>query len=123
MKVQIGYVVLYLEDTIAGAKFWQENFDFEIKGEVEAGEHKVITIGAKDGQTNFELVPLALMENNPFNINLGIPSICLLTDDLQGTHAQLTKGGAEVTEISDHGGKNSFAIIDGEGNAFAIAQR
>ncbi len=123
MNVQIGYVVLYLEDTLAGAKFWQDNFDFVVKNEVEAGEHKVITVGAQDGQTKFELVPLALMENNPFNINLEIPSICLLTDDLESTHASLTEGGANVTEIADHGGKNTFAIIDSEGNAFAIAQR
>ncbi len=123
MNVQIGYVVLYLENPQDGAKFWQDHFEFEIKKVVKAGEYEVITVGAKDSQTNFELVPLALMADNEFNINLGIPSICLLTDDLQSEHDKLQMLGANITEITNHGGKDSFAIIDNEGNAFAIAKR
>ncbi|WOO88631.1 VOC family protein [Mollicutes bacterium LVI A0078] len=121
MSVGIGYVVLYVNDTEKTANFWTTNFGFEIKNEVAAGEHKVITIGATDSQTNFELVPLALMEGNPFNLNLGLPSICLNTDDLQAEHERLTSLGVNVTEISDHGGRMSFAVIDEDGNAFAIA--
>lgn len=119
--VNIGYVVLYMKDTEKAAEFWQTNFDFVIKNEVAAGEYKVITVGAKDGQTNFELVPLALMEDNPFNLNLGIPSICLSVDDLEAEHKRLTALGANVMSIENHGGRRSFAIIDPEGNAFAIA--
>lgn len=119
--VNIGYVVLYMNDTEKAAEFWQTYFDFKIKNVVDAGEHKVITIGAADGQTNFELVPLALMADNPYNLNLGIPSICLNASDLQAEHMRLTKLGANVSPIADHGGRDSFAIIDFEQNAFAIA--
>lgn len=117
----IGYVVLYMKDTVKAAEFWQTYFNFEVKNEVDAGGHKVITVGAVDGQTNFELVPLALMTDNPYNLNLAIPSICLSTDDLQAEHIRLTKLGANVSPITDHGGRDSFAIIDFEENAFAIA--
>lgn len=123
MSVGIGYVVLYVSDAEKAASFWTTNFEFEIKNEVLAGEHKVITVGATNSQTNFELVPLALMEGNPFNLNLGLPSICLTTDDLQAEHKRLTDLGVNVTEISDHGGRMSFAVIDDEQNAFAIAQK
>lgn len=123
MNTNIGYVVLYLNDTLKGADFWTTMFDFEVKKEVDANGHKVITVGAKDGQTNFELVPLALMADNPYNLNLGIPSICLLTDDLRVEHQRLSELGANVLEISEHGGTESFAVLDYEQNAFAIAQR
>lgn len=123
MNVGIGYVVLYLNDTVAAAKFWADTFDFEIKKEVQVGEHKVITIGAENSETNFELVPLGLMADNPYNLNLGIPSICLGTDDLHAEHKRLTNLGVNVSEIADHGGRESFAVIDLEENAFAIAQR
>lgn len=120
--VKIGYVVLYMNDTQKAAEFWQTYFDFVIKNVVDAGEHQVITVGAVDGQTNFELVPLALMADNPYDLNLGIPSICLSTDDLQAEHQRLVKLGANVSPIADHGGRDSFAIIDFEENAFAIAE-
>ncbi len=123
MNTQIGYVVLYLNDTNEGAKFWNKYFNFVTKNSVSAGNHDVITVGSKDGQTNFELVPLAIMEENPYNINLGIPSICLLCDDIKLEHDRLKNLGAEVTAIEEFGDKISFAIIDNEGNAFAIAQR
>ncbi len=120
MSVEIGYVVLYVNDTNAIANFWQQAFDFEIKNEVEAGTEKVITVGAKGGQTNFELVPLSLMADNPYNLNLGIPSICLYADDLQAEHNRLKEIGIEVSEIADHGGRNAFTVFDSEKNAFAV---
>lgn len=122
MSVEIGYVVLYMKDTEQAAAFWQTNFDFKVKKEQEVGPHKVITIGTVEGQTNFELVPLALMENNPNNLNLAIPSICLHTSDLQAEHERLTALGVRVTDIADHGGRNSFAIFDAEDNAFACVE-
>ncbi len=123
MNTSIGFVVLYLNDTIKGAEFWTTMFGFEVKKEVDANGHKVITVGAKDGQTNFELVPLALMANNPDNLNLATPSIGLLTDDLSTEHGRLKQLGADVFEISNHGGIESFAVLDYEQNAFAIIQR
>lgn len=123
MSVGIGYVVLYLNDTEKAAEFWTKNFEFEVKNTVEAGEHQVITIGAVNSQTNFELVPLALMADNPYNLNLEIPSICLYTDDLEIEHTRLEQLGVTVTPIEDHGGRNSFAVIDLEENAFAVVQR
>ncbi|WOO87836.1 VOC family protein [Mollicutes bacterium LVI A0039] len=123
MNVGIGYVVLYMNDTKQAAKFWTETFGFEIKKTVKVGTKQVITVGASNSQTNFELVPLSLMSDNPYNLNLGIPSICLHVDNLQQEHARLTKLGANVSEINDMAGIESMSIIDLEGNAFAIIQR
>lgn len=122
MKAEIGYVVLYLKDTQAGAKFWTDNFDFIIKKEVEVGEFKVITVGTKTGTTNFELVPLGLMEDNPHGLNLAIPSICLRVDNLEQTYAELKSKGVEVSPIEDHGGMLTFAVIDSESNAYAVLE-
>ncbi len=123
MSVGIGYVVLYVNNTADVSKFWQDAFNFEIKNEVEAGTEKVITIGAKDSQTNFELVPLSLMGDNPYNLNLGIPSICLYADNLEVEQARLKSIGVNVSEIADHGGRNAFTVIDCEQNAFAVVER
>ncbi len=123
MNVGIGYVVLYLNDTEAASNFWVDTFDFEVKKVVDTGEHKVITIGAKNSETNFELVPLQLMANNPYNLNLEMPSICLKTDNLHEEHQRLTSLGVSVSEIANHGETESFSIVDLEGNAFAVTQR
>ncbi len=123
MSVGIGYVVLYVEDTVKTAEFWSKAFNFEIKSEQDANGLKVIAIGAKDSQTNFELVPLALMADNPFNLNLGMPSICLHTDDLEAEHQRLSDLGINITDINDHGGRMSFAVIDDAGNGIAMMQR
>lgn len=87
------------------------------------GDNAVITVGSKTGNTNFELVPLELMKDNPYNLNLGIPSICLTTQDIRKEHARLTSINANITEIVNHGGKETFSIMDEEGNAYALIAR
>lgn len=121
--MDLGYVVLYMNDTEAAKNFWVEKVGFELKKEVNAGELNVYTVGAKDAITNIELVPLALMENNPMDINTGTPSMAFYTADLKAEHARLTENGVNATEIMEHQGMTVFTFFDEENQAFAMLQK
>lgn len=67
-----------------------------------------------------ELVPLALMADNPDGLDLATPSIALQVDDPEAGRAQLVERGVTTTEIGEHGGVRSFAFSDPEGRWFAV---
>lgn len=122
MQTTIGYIVLYVPDSNLASKFWIDTFGFEIKKQATFNGHKVITVGALNSQTNFELVPLELMADNPDNLNLAHPSICLTTADLNLEHQRLSKLGIKTSEILKHGETNTFAVFDCFDNAYAIIE-
>ncbi len=121
--MKFNYLVLYLNDTKAAAKFWMDNFNYVIKETIDAGGFDILTIGSEDSDANFQLVPLKLMENNPNNLNLETPSICFYTDDLEKTHKKLQSQSVKVSDIMNHGGMNTFAFFDLENNAFAMVEK
>src|SRR5262249_38973425 len=75
-----------------------------------------------DQEFAFELVPLALMKDNPDNLDLAMPSIALRVDDLQATHATLLGRGVQATDVGEPSGTPSFAFSDPEGHWFAVTQ-
>ena len=70
----------------------------------------------------FELVPLALMKDNPDGLDLATPSIAFHVDDLQATRAALVGRGVQATEVGEHQGMPSFAFSDPEGRWFAVTR-
>ena len=122
VTVKLGYVVLYVTDPAACLSFWTEKLGMVEKGSKQAGPFSITKVGFADQEFSFELVPLELMKNNPNNLDLATPSIAFYVPNLQEVNAGLKSKGVQVTDISDHGGLMSFAMIDNEGRAFAVLE-
>ena len=118
--LRIRYVVLYVTDAEACRRFWVEQVGMVEKERKEAGEYSIVQVGFADQPFSFELVPLAMMADNPDGLDLATPSIALHADDLETARAQLLDCGVTVMEIGEHGGMRSFAFSDPEGRWFAV---
>ena len=118
--MQVGYVVLYVTDAAACARFWIDRVGMVEKGRESAGPFEIVRIGFADQDFSFELVPLALMQANPDKLDLATPSIAFRVDDLDAAHARLAAAGVQVTEIGTARGPRAFALIDNEGRGFAV---
>ena len=118
--MRVGYVVLYVTDPGACLKFWTEQVGMVEKGAKQAGEFSIVKVGFADQEFSFELVPLALMANNPHGLDLATPSIAFHVKDLAATREKLIAAGVQATDIGDQGGINSFAFSDNEGRWFAV---
>jgi lactoylglutathione lyase len=118
--MKVGYVVLYVTDEVACQQFWTQKVGMIEKSRVQAGEHSVIQVGFSDQDFGFELVPLALMQDNPDGLDLATPSIAFRVDDLAATRAELVAKGVNATELGEHSGMTTFAFPDNEGRWFAV---
>ncbi len=118
--MEVRYVVLYVNDSDACSKFWVEKIGMVEKSRNEVGGASIVQVGFADQPFSFELVPLALMKDNPDNLDLALPSIAFRVDDLQASHDALAKAGVEVSDVGDHSGTPSFAFADPEGHWFAV---
>lgn len=120
--MRVGYVVLYVTDPDACLKFWTEQVGMIEKGRKSAGDFAIVQIGFPDQQFSFELVPLALMQNNPDGLDLATPSIAFHVDDLPTTREKLIAAGVTASDIGNHGGTEAFAFSDNEGRWFAVTR-
>jgi lactoylglutathione lyase len=120
--MRVGYVVLYVTDPDACRMFWIEQVGMVEKRRYDAGGATIAQVGFADQPFAFELVPLALMQDNPDGLDLATPSIAFKVDDLQAAHDSLVGRGVQATDISDHQGTPSFAFADPEGKWFAVTQ-
>lgn len=119
--MRVGYVVLYVTDAERCRRFWVEQVGMVEKRAITQGEFTITQVGFPDQDVAFELVPLALMADNPDGLDLASPSICLHVDDLDEARAALMAHGVTVTEPADHGGGViSFAFSDPEDRWFAV---
>ena len=118
--MKVGYVVLYVTDEAACLQFWTEQVGMVERSRNQAGPFSIVQVGFADQDFAFELVPLALMQDNPDGLDLATPSIAVRVDDLATTRAELVAKGIEATEVGDHGGIASFAFPDNEGRWFAV---
>jgi lactoylglutathione lyase len=120
--MQVGYVVLYVNDADACRRFWVEQIGMVEKRRSEAGGFTVVQVGFADQPFAFELVPLALMQDNPNNLDLATPSIAFRVDDLEAARTDLVEKGVQATEVGERSGTPSFAFADPEGHWFAVTQ-
>ena len=120
--MKLGYVVLYVTDPDACLKFWTEKVGMVEKGSKQAGPFSIVKVGFANQEFSFELVPLELMKNNPNNLDLATPSIAFYVSNLHQTRDALIAQSVTVTDVADHGGIMSFALIDNEGRAFAVLE-
>jgi lactoylglutathione lyase len=120
--MKVGYVVLYVNDAEACRRFWVEQIGMVEKRRTDAGGIAIVQVGFVDQPFAFELVPLALMQENPDNLDLATPSIAFHVDDLEAARADLVGRGVQATEVGEHGGTPNFAFSDPEGHWFAVTE-
>ena len=118
--MRVRYVVLYVTDAEACRQFWIEQVGMVEKDRNEVGDFVVVQVGFADQPFAFELVPLAMMADNPYGLDLATPSIALHADDLEAARAHLVERGVTAMEIGEHSGVRSFAFSDPEGRWFAV---
>ena len=120
--MKVRYVVLYVNDAEACRRFWVDDIGMVEKRRSEAGGFTIVQVGFADQPFAFELVPLALMQDNPDNLDLATPSIAFQVDDLDAAHARLVGRGVQATDVGEHEGTPSFAFSDPEGHWFAVTR-
>ena len=120
--MRVGYVVLYVNDAEACRRFWVEQVGMVEKRRYEADAFTIVQVGFADQTFAFELVPLAVMKDNPDNLDLAMPSIGFQVDDLERAHTDLAARGVQVSDLGEHSGTPSFAFSDPEGHWFAVTQ-
>jgi lactoylglutathione lyase len=120
--MRVKYVVLYVNDADACRTFWTEQIGMVEKGRSDAGGVTIAQVGFADQPFSFELVPLALMKDNPDGLDLATPSIAFQVDDLEAGHDDLVARGVQVTDVGEHSGTPSFAFSDNEGRWFAVTR-
>src|SRR5262245_12982648 len=120
--MKVGYVVLYVNDADVCRTFWVDKIGMVEKGRSQAGDFTIVQVGFDDQDFAFELVPLALMKDNPDNLDLATPSIALHVDHLDVAHDFLVERGVTATDVGEHGGTPSFAFSDPEGRWFAVIE-
>jgi lactoylglutathione lyase len=120
--MKVGYVVLYVNDAEACRRFWIEQVGMVEKRRTAFGNHTIAQVGFPDQSFAFELVPLALMKDNPDGLDLAMPSVCFHVDDLEAMRAILLSRGVHATEVSEHQGTKSFAFADPDDHWFAVTR-
>lgn len=120
--MKVGYVVLYVGDTEACLRFWTERVGMIERSRSEVDGLAVVQVGFADQEFAFELVPLALMKDNPDGLDLATPSIAFRVDDLDAARSTLMKRGVQVTDLGEHSGVISFAFADNESRWFAVTR-
>lgn len=120
--MRVGYVVLYVEDAQASREFWIEKLGMVAKSSKPAGEFEIVQVGFPDQQFGFELVPKALMKDNPDGLDLATPSIAFHSDDLEAKREELVAAGVTASPVGEHSGTQAFAFSDNEGRWFAVTK-
>ena len=118
--MRVRYVVLYVSDAEACCRFWTSRWGWWRRTAKRSATSRIVQVGFADQPFAFELVPLAMMADNPDGLDLATPSIALHADDLEAARAQLLDRGVTAMEIGEHSGVRSFAFSDPEGRWFAV---
>ena len=120
--MRVGYVVLYVKDSLACQKFWVDHVGMELQDTTTVGENTIYKVGYKDQDFSFELVPLDLMKDNPHGLDLATPSICFYVEDVHSEHQRLNSKSVKTTEVAKRGDKDNFAFCDNEDRWFAVLE-
>lgn len=118
--MKIGFVVLYVDDVELCRSFWVSQVGMIERGRDEAAGFVIPKVGFADQGFCLQLVPKAMMKDNPDGLDLATPSMAFYVTDLAAERARLVAAGVAATEVMDHHGMRNFAFPDPEGRYFAV---
>ncbi len=118
--MQLGYVVIYVNDLERCHQFWLSQIGMETKRTASIDGFEIPQIGFADQSVAIELVPNAFMEAAGHGAVTVAPSMCFHVADLAAEHQRLTAAGVTVSPIGDHFGTTTFAFSDPEDRWFAV---
>ena len=98
--LRVRYVVLYVTDAEACRRFWVEQVGMVEKDRKELGDFSVVQVGFADQPFAFELVPLDMMADNAYGLDLATPSIALHAADLEEARAHLLERGVTALVLT-----------------------
>jgi lactoylglutathione lyase len=120
LQMKVGFVVLYVSDVEACVRFWVDKVGMVERARTQAGAYQVVKVGFANQDFSFDLVPLALMRENPDGLDLATPSAAFHVPNLEAARVTLVARGVQATEISSERGPRAFAFSDPEGRWFAV---
>ncbi len=109
LQMKVGFVVLYVNDVEACVRFWVDKVGMVERARTQAGAFHVVKVGFENQDFSFDLVPLALMRENPDGLDLATPSAAFHVPNLEAARAALVARGVQATEISSERGPRAFA--------------
>ncbi len=115
MKIYITSI--FVDDQQKALQFYTETLGFEKKHDVPAGEHRWLTLTAKDapGGTELLLEPSVHPAVGPYRAALvadGIPATSFQVDDLEAEYQRLSAKGVTFTLPPTEAGDVKVAVFD-----------
>ena len=120
--MKVGYVVLYVNDTNACVNFWTNQVGMQLRESNQIGDHLIAKVGFEEQDFALELVPLAMMKDNPHDLDLATPSMCFYVQDAESEHKRLINNKVNCIDVNENFGRKGFAFSDNEERWFAVQQ-
>jgi len=121
--MQLGYVVIYVNDLERCHQFWMDQVGMVTKRTSDTDGFSIPQVGFADQGVAIELVPNALMEKAGHGVVNVTPSMCFHVANLESEHQRLKAARVDVSDISEHFGTLTFAFSDPEGRWFAVISK
>lgn len=124
MVKSLGQVMLYVRNQDENAKFWKEKAGFEKveKLEMPDGSYVYMVAPLLNSEVEMVLQDKNKMEKLAPELNLGTPSIMMVTDDLEKVHKHFIDNGINANPLMEYSGTRFFNFSDNEENYFAIRE-
>ena len=123
MIVQLGQVMLYVEDQEQSKKFWTEKLGFTVVSDINNGM-RIITVAPKDeAQTSIVLHDKKKIEEMSPELNLSTPSLMFYAQNLEELYEDFKAKGITVGEFMKMPFGKVFNFADEEENYFAVMEK
>lgn len=123
MILQLGQVMLYVEDLEQAKAFWTEKLGFEVISDVDNGLRIITIAPTDDAHTQIVLHDKKKIQEMSPELNLATPSLMFYGENLAALYEQYKAKGITVGELVSLGFAKVFNFADEEGNYFAITEK
>ena len=123
MILQLGQVMLYVENLEQAKAFWTEKLGFEVISDVDNGLRIITIAPTEDAHTQIVLHDKKKIQQMSPELNLATPSLMFYGENLEALYEQYKAKGITVGELVSMGFAKIFNFADDEGNYFAITEK
>lgn len=121
----IDRVMLYVKDTQRCMKFWTEEIGFLCESSMEGpdGTPAFVIRPSRDAQTALVLLDRDSVAKYSPELDLAVPSLMFLCDDVAAMREYLARNGVTVGDIVQMGESVTCNFADPEQHYFAFSQK